>query len=104
MSYQKLKPIRSDAIRRAAKDAKCSICGARDETIVFCHLNEGWAGKGMGKKADDFGFYACHGCHNDYDGRNGVNAIPEMWEILRACYLSWRFQIESDVIIIRGMK
>lgn len=97
----KRKPIRSKAIRDAANGEACACCGRNDQTTIFAHLNEGWAGKGLGQKADDFGMFLCQRCHSNYDGRNGVAAIPEMWEILRACYRTWRRLYELGIITIK---
>lgn len=97
----KRKPIRSKAIRQSAKGESCAICGIQNDTVVFCHLNEGFAGKGMGQKADDFGFYGCGLCHGAYDGKDGISHMLKDWEILRACYRTWRRQIETGVIKIK---
>lgn len=104
MNLEKREPIRSKAVREAAEGEDCTICGKYDGTTVFCHLNEGWAGKGMGQKADDFGFFGCSRCHNNYDGRNGAKAIPETWEILRACYRTWRRLCELGIIHLGSEK
>ena len=86
MGHQKRKPIRSVAIRKAAKDEQCCVCGRNDGTTVFCHLNESWAGKGMGKKADDIaGFFGCHDCHRKYDsiGGTGISEFRAMYRTIR---------------------
>ena len=101
---EKRKAIRSKAIRASAEGENCALCGLNDGTTVFCHLNEGWAGKGMAQKADDFGLYGCLTCHNNMDGRNGIRAIPETWEILRACYRTWRRLVEKNIIQIKDYK
>lgn len=102
MSLTKRKPIRSDAIRKAANGEACCLCGRNDGTTVFCHLNEGWAGKGMGQKADDIaGFFGCGSCHYTYD--------KEPWnmsdlEIMRAMYSTWLRLIELGIITVKGHK
>ena len=94
----KRKPIRSKAIRQAAKDESCTVCGLNDGTTVFCHLNESWAGKGIGQKADDIaGFFGCHGCHIDYDLHPGFD---EYKRVIRAMYRTWRILIEKGIIKI----
>ena len=102
----KRRAIRSDAIRKAANGEDCTVCGRNDGTTVFCHLNEGWAGKGMGQKADDIaGFFGCHSCHVRYDGGNpygGEFTDAYMMEIMRAIYRTWRRLIELKVITIKG--
>ena len=97
MNLQKRKPIRSKAIRAAAKDEACTVCERNDVTTVFCHLNESWAGKGMGQKADDIAsFFGCHECHRKYDSMGGTG-ISE----LRAMYRTWRRLIDKGVIVIK---
>lgn len=106
----KRKPIRSDAIRKAANGEPCTVCGRNDGTTVFCHLNESWAGKGGNLKADDIaGFFGCQKCHDMYDGRNIPNnarlAIGiEDWAIMRAMYRTWRRLWELGIITIKGEK
>lgn len=98
--------IRSDAIRKAANGEDCTVCGRNDKTTVFCHLNESWAGKGMGQKADDIGFFGCSFCHDVYDGRiketAGYHPAQEPKVIMRAIYLTLRRLIELKVITIKG--
>jgi hypothetical protein len=97
MNLTKRIPIRSKAIRNAAKGEACTVCGRNDGTTVFCHLNEGWAGKGMGQKADDIaGFFGCHECHRKYDSMGGTG-ITE----LRAMYRTWRRLIELGIIEVK---
>lgn len=97
---EKRKPIRSKAIRDAANGESCCVCGRNDGTTVFCHLNESWAGKGMGQKADDIaGFFGCHDCHRKYDAMGGTG-ITE----LRAMYRTIRRLWELGIISIKGEK
>lgn len=69
--------IRSSKILRHAKGQNCTlrlpgICNGNPETVVFCHLNSGAAGKGMGIKAhDSLGFFGCSDCHAAYDQQRG---------------------------------
>lgn len=103
----KRRAIRSDAIRKAAYGEACCVCDRNDGTTVFCHLNESWAGKGMGQKADDIGFFGCSECHDMYDGRNipdnASSAIGlEDWLITRAMYRTWKRLVELKVITIKG--
>ena len=107
---QKRKAIRSKAIKDAANGEACTICGENNGTIVFCHLNESFAGKGMGQKADDIaGFFGCHICHMVYDGR-GKKLLPHSnyvitghsdGTIMRAMYRTWRRLIEKVIITIK---
>ena len=49
---------------------RSAVCSGRNETVVYCHLNQGSFGKGAGIKASDYaGFYGCSSCHDWYDGR-----------------------------------
>ncbi len=98
MTLQKRKPFRSKAITEAAKDEACTICGRNDGTTVFCHLNESWAGKGMGQKADDCaGFFGCSSCHDDYDKRLGTVYLEER-EILKAYYRTIRRLLDRGIL------
>ena len=95
----KRKPIRSKAIRQSANGESCTVCDKNDDTTVFCHLNELYAGKGISQKADDFGFFACQECHDIYDGR--VKGAPILyWHLLRACYRTWRRLIDKGILKI----
>lgn len=50
-----------------------NVCSNDPNTTVFAHMNEDFAGKGMGQKAHDFaGGIACDKCHDWYDGNNGT--------------------------------
>lgn len=69
----KNKPYNSKKWRSAARGEPCTMnsqyCNYNNETVVMCHLNEQYAGKGIGQKADDIAsFYGCSGCHTAYDG------------------------------------
>lgn len=95
---EKRKPIRSKKITKAAKGEFCTICELKDDTVVFCHLNEWWAGKGLGQKADDIaGFFACQSCHDVYDGRKGHGSISD-YAVLRAVYKTWRRLWDRGII------
>lgn len=65
-------PYRNPKILQAAKGQDCTlnspVCNYNPETVVFCHLNERFAGKGLSQKADDIaGFFGCSACHSLYD-------------------------------------
>jgi hypothetical protein len=102
MTLQKRKPFRSKAITQAANGEACTICGRNDGTTVFCHLNESWAGKGMGHKADDCaGFFGCHICHNHYDKTgSGKSFSPET--ILWAYYLTIRRLLDRGILKVNA--
>lgn len=97
---QKRIPYRNNKIRKAAKDEACTMqgpnCNGGGADTVFCHLNEYWAGKGAGQKADDCaGFFGCHNCHVDYDGNRLHN--PEFY-VLRAYYRTIRRLLDKGVL------
>lgn len=90
------KPIRSRRITQSARGEDCTICGTNDGTTVFCHLNEMWAGKGMGQKADDIaGFFGCGKCHAKYD--TNIGDLDDN-QIMRAMYRTLRRLWEMGVI------
>ena len=95
--------IRCKAIRDAANGEDCTICGINDASTVFAHLDELWAGKGIGIKADDLGggFFACYKCHQSYDGKLG--SIPD-WMVMRAVYRTIRRLYELGIILIKNDK
>ena len=98
-ALEKRHPFRSKAITQAAKDEPCTVCCRNDGTTVFCHLNESWAGKWMGQKADDFaGFFGCHKCHKDYDEIPGVMGE---WVIMRAMYRTWRRLLDRGILRVK---
>ena len=98
MTLQKRKPFRSKSITQAAKDEACTVCGRNDGTTVFCHLNESWAGKGMGQKADDCAwFFGCHICHDLYDNpRKGCEFFTEV--IMQAYYRTIRRLLDRGIL------
>jgi hypothetical protein len=100
MQLTKRIAYRNKAILKAAKGEKCTICGDECGTIVFCHLNESWAGKGLGQKVDDCaGFFGCSFCHDVYDGRRKRLGEPMAdYEILRAYYRTIRRLLDSGVL------
>lgn len=98
MNFEKRKAIRSKKITQAANGERCTICGCESDTVVFCHLNESWAGKGMKLKADDIaGFFGCQSCHDVYDGRAGYGIISD-YAVLRAMYETWRRLWDRGII------
>lgn len=111
-TMQKRKPYRNKKITQSAKGEDCTLQfpGCRNDTgtTVFCHLNEGFAGKGMGQKADDCaGFYGCGHCHDIYDGRKPINPDSPLtepndyqddWMVLRAYYRTIRRLIDKGIL------
>ena len=91
---EKFNHVRSKAIRNAASGEACTICDIEDDTTVFAHFDESFAGKGMGQKADDLGgFFACYSCHVSYS-RNKI----AHWMILRAYYRTIRRLWDRGII------
>jgi len=108
MDNQKRKPIRSKAIRQAARGENCTVrfpgCENRRDTVVFCHSNYNEDGKGMGRKADDiYGVFACHHCHDVLDKRKTIQLVTN--EVIRDFFhaglkRTWRRLIERGIITI----
>jgi hypothetical protein len=98
----KHKPYRNKKILKAAKGEDCLArfpgCPNNTETTVFCHLNESWAGKGMGIKADDCaGFFGCSYCHDIYDGRiKSYKLEPE--RVFQAYYRTIRRLLDLQIL------
>ncbi len=104
MSLQKRTPIRSKAIRDAARDEACTVCGNQNGTTVLAHLNEMWAGKGMGQKSDDIAaVFMCNICHDQYDRRVRMqSSVIDADLLLRALYRTTRRLVEKGIIRIKG--
>lgn len=97
--------FKSTKIRRAARDEQCTMqtpwCNYNAETTVFCHLNEQFAGKGIGIKAMDIGFFACYNCHAVYDRRMQPSEEykqDEYFYLLRAVVRTLQRLIERGII------
>lgn len=91
---------RNKKILRAAKGADCQFqgpdCNGDRETVVFCHLDEMFAGKGTGIKGHDFaGFFGCYKCHAYYH-----NKPPQStdWLALRAMTRTILILFEKGII------
>lgn len=96
----KHKYIRSEAYKRGAEGQSCTLCGNNDGTVVLCHLNEHWAGKGRSIKSDDIASMdLCHQCHKKYDEPKLM--LIEKWEITRAMYRTIKRRIEQGILIIK---
>lgn len=91
---------RNPKIRKSAHGEDCTMnypgCNNDRETVVLCHLNELFAGKGTGIKAHDFAaFYACSHCHQCYDSVPPQNTD---WYVLRAVIRTLKRLFEKGVI------
>ena len=101
--FQKRTPYRNKKILQAARGEECLAqfpgCTGGGEDTCFRHLNESWAGKGTGQKADDIaGFFGCQNCENQYAGLNILNGKPPDWMVLRAMYRTIRRLIDKGVL------
>ena len=100
--FQKRGVYRNKNITQAARGEECTLnyanCNGNTESTVFAHFNDGWAGKGMGQKADDCaGFFACNNCHDDYD--NGrIYEKDKDWFLRRAYYRTIRRLIDKGIL------
>jgi len=100
MSNFKQQQIRLPKILKGARGAPCmmnsQVCNKDPETTVACHLNYGWAGKGMSQKAGDHAvFYACSECHRYYDESGGH--FPD-WALLKAVVRTYEYLFQRGVI------
>ena len=99
MNLQKHNSLNSKVIRHVAKGENCTLnspdCNYDPSTTVFCHLNEYFAGKGIGKKAVDIGFFGCSDCHILYD-RNRLK--DEYFYLLRAVIRTWLRLIDLGIL------
>lgn len=101
--YKKLKPTRSDKIRKSAKGKECTlqihgVCNQNPETVVLCHLSS--PTKGMGIKSDDhWGVYGCSNCHAWLDG-NYASVVDRQQLLMNALYWTQKILIEEGLITI----
>ncbi|GGA45845.1 nuclease domain-containing protein [Pelagibacterium lentulum] len=100
--------IRSSAILKHARGQNCTLrlpgtCNGNPETVVFCHLNGGAAGKGMGVKAhDSLGFFGCSDCHRAYDQQRGRADLA--LEVLDAVCETHVLLVRAGLISVREDK
>ena len=79
--------IRSKAILRHAKGQQCHLrlpgCRNERDTVVACHINAGYAGKGTGMKSHDLlTVWGCAHCHALLDQSKGRSTLST--DLLRA--------------------
>jgi hypothetical protein len=91
---------RNKKIRQHARGQQCTLrwvnCNGNPETVVFCHLDEHFAGKGLGLKAHDFaGFFGCSSCHYDY-GNDPIGVASH--DVLRAVIETLAILFKDKVI------
>ncbi len=101
MNLQKRERYSNKSILRNAKGKQCTIehpehCNHDPYTTVAAHFNDGWAGKGMGQKADDCAVvYACKGCHDWIDGPASED---KDWFLRRGLYRTIRQCLDDGVL------
>lgn len=103
---QRRVPIRSKAIRQAARGEECTltifgVCIGGTETTVLCHLHDETFGKGQ--KADDTSaVFGCHACHDEIDGRTRRTAGQDLtWVKLRALQRTVRRLVELGIYPVK---
>lgn len=99
IAFPKRAAYRNAKLLTAARGEACTmesdVCNGDRETTVFCHLNESFAGKAWGQKADDCaGFFGCAACHAAYD----TGEIDDPWMVLRAYYRTLRRLLDKGVL------
>lgn len=103
---QKRRPYYNQKIRDAAEGELCTAelpgCHSDGSDTAFRHLNEHWAGKGYGQKADDIaGFFGCQHCENLYSGliiHPAYDRERDAWMIHRANIRTLRRCIDKGVL------
>lgn len=102
---QRVEPIRSKALRRAAAGQRCTlnlpgICCYDAETVVLAHIHDEQFGKSQ--KADDTsGFHACWKCHAAYDlHKHGLAEEAILRLVLRAYQRTIRRLVIMEAIKI----
>lgn len=107
----KITPIRSNAIRNAARGQECTlqilgVCNRDKETTVLAHLPD--ESHGLARKSDDLAAcFACDACHAVIDGRA---KWPPMeleyrdWYFRRAMVRTWRILFDMGILNIKGAK
>lgn len=69
---------RLQGLRQLARGKPCCArtrwCNGNNETVVWCHLNDQFAGHGKDHKGHDLlGFFGCNNCHDVIDGRAHIS-------------------------------
>jgi hypothetical protein len=96
----KPQPYRNPKLLALAKDAPCAVCG-RYGTTVSAHANWAWAGKGMGRKADDsYISFLCHAHHMELDqGKTMTKEEKEnMW--LMAMAKTYHYLLSNNLLVV----
>lgn len=102
-------PYRNPKARKAAEGEHCTLnfpgCNHDPRTSVLCHLNEHWAGKGMGQKAHDFAaVIGCSVCHDILDGRAKIpEDYKDNWKEEKWWHISRALVKTLDVMFDKGV-
>ena len=103
---QRREPIRSKALREAARGEQCTlqifgVCVGGTETTVLAHLHDETFGKSQ--KADDTSAcFACFGCHDEIDGRTRKTQGEDLtWYKLRALQRTIRRLVERGILAVK---
>jgi len=98
----KPQPYRNPKLLALAKDAPCAICGSYGTTVA-AHANWAWAGKGMGRKADDsFVAFLCYKHHSAIDQGQGTYLEKESdWLIAMA--KTYHYLLSNNLLIINPL-
>ena len=97
---------RSKKIKDSARGESCAlrfyqVCNDSNETVVFAHVG---SDGGMGIKCgDNFGVYACSGCHDLIDGRikSPDGNYDFSSDILRALEETQQKLIDKGIMVIK---
>jgi hypothetical protein len=82
-------PVKSNKLRKAARDQACVMCAADDGTVVLAHLP--FRNSGMGIKAPDIcGAHLCFGCHHYADGDGRMDHEWRFMALSRTLERLWR--------------
>ena len=106
----KIKPIRSNVLRKFAQGQHCQVnvrnaCNYDPETVVMAHIStEG--GKMGGKESDISACHACSDCHDLMDGRTHSKEFAENKEfyISRALVRTINLLQSVGLITVKGSK
>ena len=96
--YSKTEPYRNPKLLALAKDAPCSNCG-KTSTTVSAHANFSWAGKGMGRKADDsFHCHLCYECHHYLDQSKTMSKTDKEYFFLKAMAKTYDYLLKQGLL------
>lgn len=104
--FPKRRPIRSKAVREAARDELCLVRSPWCDGVgvVLCHSNFQEDGHGKGVKSDDtLAAFGCGRCNAWLD--QGPAPREEKRDVFhRALKRTWRRLIEREIVSVTGVK